>query len=96
MAVFVVIGIVLVGAFLLWILYEVIQSAIDNSTLAKNVQDIRNHLIGKATEQETAASGEMSRLQSYGAEDGPCLWRLRICIKGLGLSHEQKIIFPHA
>jgi hypothetical protein len=57
MVVFVIIGVCLVGAFLLWILYEVIQSAIDNSALAKNVQDIRNHLIGKGTE-ETAASEE--------------------------------------
>ncbi|MGO4111519.1 hypothetical protein [Paenibacillus sp. YAF4_2] len=58
MIVFVIIGVCLVGAFLFWVLHEVIQSAIDNSTLAKNVQDIRNHLIGKGTQQETAASGE--------------------------------------
>lgn len=49
----------LLGALIVyWILHEVIRSAIDNSTLAKNVQDIRNHLIGSTTGQETAASGE--------------------------------------
>ncbi|SFF35133.1 TIM21 protein [Paenibacillus catalpae] len=57
MIVLVIIGVFIAGFITYWILHEVIQSAVDNSTMARNIQEIRDHLVGnKAAEQ--AASDE--------------------------------------
>ncbi|MCK9861879.1 hypothetical protein [Paenibacillus sp. ATY16] len=44
--------------FAYWILHEVIQSAIDNSTMARNIQEIRDHLVGKSPEPPQTANDE--------------------------------------
>ncbi|GLX71373.1 hypothetical protein [Paenibacillus glycanilyticus] len=56
-------GIIVGGLIASWILYEVIQSAIDNSAMARNIKEIRDHLVGKPAEP-SAADG--------GAEHGLC------------------------
>ncbi|WP_336790909.1 hypothetical protein [Paenibacillus sp. MMO-177] len=45
----------IVAFFAYWILHEVIQSAIDNSTMARNIQEIRDHLVGKPSEPQIAS-----------------------------------------
>ncbi|WP_336776750.1 hypothetical protein [Paenibacillus sp. MMO-58] len=58
MIVIVILGIFLAGLIAYWILHEVIQSAIDNSAMAKNIQEIRDHLVGKTVEQPQVAGDE--------------------------------------
>lgn len=54
MIVVIIIGVLLGGLITYWILHEVVQSAIDNSTMARNIQEIRDHLVGnKAAEPHT-------------------------------------------
>ncbi|WP_127497791.1 hypothetical protein [Paenibacillus glycanilyticus] len=58
MIVIVILGVFLAGLIAYWILHEVIQSAIDNSTMARNIQEIRDHLVGKSPEPPQTANDE--------------------------------------
>lgn len=59
MVVIIIIGAFLAALIIYWILHEVIQSAIDSSKMARNIQEIRDHLVGsKAAETMTAASDD--------------------------------------
>ncbi|MCM3631554.1 hypothetical protein M3194_30110 [Paenibacillus glycanilyticus] len=57
MFVLIIIGVFIAGLIAYWILHEVIQSAIDNSAMARNIQEIRDHLVGSKAE-EPAVSGD--------------------------------------